>query len=98
MASGLGYIMTAARSLKPQIPLLAATVLAAAVASVWLIPWYGLQGAAVAALVTASVQLAGTAVILIRIDKQLRRATGEVGLFHGLAALEAKSIPERIEA
>jgi len=98
MASGLGYVMTAARSLKPQIPLLAATVLAAAAASVWLIPQYGLQGAAVAALVTALVQLAGTALILIRIDMQLRPAPGEVGLFHGLAALEAKSVPERIEA
>ena len=98
MASGLGYVMTAARSMKPQIPLLAATVLAAAAASVWLIPRYGLQGAAVAALVTAMVQLAGSALILIRIDKQLRPAPGEVGLFHGLAALEAKSVPERIEA
>ena len=98
VASGLGYVMTAARSLKPQIPLLAATVLAAAAASVWLIPGHGLHGAAMAALITASVQLVGTAVILIRIDRQLRPAPGEGGLLHGLAVLEANSVPERIEA
>jgi len=98
VASGLGYVMTAARSLKPQIPLLAATVLAAAAASVWLIPGHGLHGAAMAALITALVQLVGTAVILIRIDRQLRPAPGEGGLLHGLAVLEANSVPERIEA
>ena len=97
VASGLGYVMTAARSLKPQIPLLAATVLAAAAASVWLIPRYGLRGAAAAALVSALVQLGGTAVILIRIDRKLRPAPRDIRLFGGVAALATESVPERLE-
>jgi O-antigen/teichoic acid export membrane protein len=68
---GLGYVMTAARSLTAQIPLLLASVLAAAATSAWLIPGAGLRGAADALLVAAVVQLAGSAMVLRRIDRRL---------------------------
>jgi O-antigen/teichoic acid export membrane protein len=73
IASGLGFIITAARSLRPQIPLLVITALAAGVTSAWAIPRHGLSGAAEAAMVAALVQLAGTGVILWKIDRQLQR-------------------------
>jgi O-antigen/teichoic acid export membrane protein len=72
MASGLGYVMTAARKLRPQIPLLLLAAVAAAATSIWSIPRHGLRGAADAVLISAFVQLVGTAVILWQIDRQLR--------------------------
>jgi O-antigen/teichoic acid export membrane protein len=73
IASGLGYVVTAARSLRPQIPLLIVTALAATATSAWSIPRYGLHGAADSALATASVQLIGMIAILLRIDQRLKR-------------------------
>jgi len=49
IASGLGYVITAAGSLRPQIPVLLAAAIAAAATSAWSIPKYGLSGAADAA-------------------------------------------------
>jgi len=72
IACGMGYVMTAARSLNPQIPLLLATALTTTAASAWWIPRQGLQGAADAAIVAALVQLAGSGVVLLRIDRQLQ--------------------------
>ena len=71
IASGLGYIITAARSLRPQIPVLAASVCAGAGASVLWIPRYGLTGAAAAVLCTSIVQLAGMAAIAWRVSREL---------------------------
>jgi O-antigen/teichoic acid export membrane protein len=71
MASGLGYVMTAARKLRPQIPLLLLAAVAAAATSAWSIPQYGLRGAADAVLISAFVQLVGAGVILWQIDRQL---------------------------
>jgi O-antigen/teichoic acid export membrane protein len=71
VGSGLGYVMTAARSLRPQIPLLIASAAAAAAVSAWSIPRYGLRGAADAVLAAALVQLVGAGVILLRIDGRL---------------------------
>ena len=73
IASGLGYVITAARSLGPQIPLLLATAVAAAGVSAWSIPRHGLIGAADAVLVSAFVQLAGTGILVLRVDRQLER-------------------------
>ena len=73
VASGLGFVMTAARSLRPQIPLMIVTGIASAIASAMFTPRYGLMGAADAALISAAVQLAGTAVILLRIDRRMAR-------------------------
>jgi O-antigen/teichoic acid export membrane protein len=72
VASGLGYVMTAARRLRPQIPLLLLAAVAAVATSAWSIPRHGLRGAADAVLVSAFVQLVGTGVILWQIDRQLR--------------------------
>jgi O-antigen/teichoic acid export membrane protein len=82
MASGLGYVMTAARRLGPQIPLLLLAAVAAVATSAWSIPRHGLRGAADAVLVSAFVQLVGTGVILWQIDLQLR-SSEPVAVFDG---------------
>jgi len=76
IASGLGYVITAARSLRPQIPMLLAAAIAAAATSAWSIPRHGLSGAADAALAAALVQLIGTIMILLKIDRRLQRSAG----------------------
>lgn len=76
VSSSLGYILTAARSVKPQIPLLLASTSAGVIACLGFIPTYGLMGAAGAMIVAALVQLGGTILILWRIDHDLRM-TGE---------------------
>jgi O-antigen/teichoic acid export membrane protein len=73
IASGLGYVITAAGSLRPQIPMLLAAAIAAAATSAWSIPKYGLSGAADAALAAALVQLMGSGAILWKIDRGLQR-------------------------
>jgi O-antigen/teichoic acid export membrane protein len=78
MASGLGYIMTAARRLRPQIPLLLLAALTAVTTSAWAIPRYGLRGAADAVLISAFVHLVGTGVILWQIDRELRTEAARV--------------------
>jgi len=74
LTSGVGYVMTAARVLKPQVPLLLANCATAALVSAWLIPKDGLRGAAEAILVAALVQLAGAALILWKIDRRMAAA------------------------
>jgi O-antigen/teichoic acid export membrane protein len=74
VANGLGFVITAARSLRPQIPLLAVTLLTTAVVSAWAVPRYGLAGAADATLAGALVQLAGTTVILLGVYRRLQIA------------------------
>jgi len=86
MASGLGYVMTAARSLMPQIPLLLLAALAAMATSAWSIPRHGLRGAADAVLISALVQLAGTGSILWQIDRHLRSS-------EPAAVLDASGVP-----
>jgi O-antigen/teichoic acid export membrane protein len=71
IASGLGYIITGARSLTPQIPLLLAANLASAATSAWSIPRHGLSGATDAVLAGAVLQLIGTGAILLSIDRRL---------------------------
>jgi O-antigen/teichoic acid export membrane protein len=80
IAAGLGFVMTAARSLRPQVPLLVITGAATVVCSAFLIPRYGLMGAADASILAAAVQLAGTGVILRRIDRRFDKipASGRV--------------------
>ncbi len=81
IASGLGFVMTAARSLKPQVPLLVIVGGATAVSSALFIPRYGLMGAADASLLAAVVQLIGTGIILLRVDRRLAKppaSSGEV--------------------
>lgn len=78
IGSGLGFVVTAARSLRPQIPVLAAAVSASAATSAFAVPRHGLFGAADASLAAALVQLAGMSVILFRVDRQLRRNSSAI--------------------
>jgi O-antigen/teichoic acid export membrane protein len=91
IASGLGYVITAARSLSPQIPLLLVTAVAAAGVSAWSIPRHGLSGAADAVLVSAFVQLAGTGVLVFRVDRQLER-NAQMTASRERAGLELRSL------
>jgi O-antigen/teichoic acid export membrane protein len=86
IASGLGYVITAAGRLRPQIPMLLAAAIAAAATSAWSIPRYGLNGAADAALVAAFVQLMGTGAILLKIDRRLQRSAESRGATDGQAS------------
>jgi O-antigen/teichoic acid export membrane protein len=74
VALGLGFVMTAAQTLRPQVPLLIVTGMVAAAGSAWLIPERGLVGAADAVVIAALVQLAGTTIILLKIDQRFQRA------------------------
>src|SRR5260370_33214167 len=63
IAAGLGYVITAAGSLRPQIPMLLATALAAAATSAWIIPRHGLSVPTNAGLARAFVHVVGTGAI-----------------------------------
>ena len=73
ITSGLGFVMTAARSLRPQVPLLVIVGVTTAASSTFLIPRYGLMGAADASLVAAVVQFMGTGIILLRVDRRFAK-------------------------
>jgi O-antigen/teichoic acid export membrane protein len=64
LAVALGYVVTSARSFAVQPPLLAAVAITSAAASWTLIPLMGLNGAALAVAIAASVQIAGEIWIL----------------------------------
>jgi O-antigen/teichoic acid export membrane protein len=64
VASFGGYAITAARYFRSQIPLFALVAAANALACWWLIPRFGLRGAALSLMIAAAVQLAGTLLIL----------------------------------
>ncbi len=57
VASFLGYGMTSARYFRIQMPLFTAVTGTSAIACLWLIPTWGLQGAAIALILAAIVQL-----------------------------------------
>ncbi len=63
LCSVLGYGMTAARCFRPQVPLFGLSVVISVLACYWLVPSYGLRGAAWALLASYSVQLLGCLVI-----------------------------------
>jgi O-antigen/teichoic acid export membrane protein len=71
VGSSLGYVITGARRLGPQIPVLVLSGLASAAVSAWSIPLNGLNGAADAMLAAGLVQLAGISRILWRVDRDL---------------------------
>lgn len=66
VASCMGCAMSAAGQFRPQVPLFMVVTGSSFVACYFLIPWRGLQGAALAALVSMCVQLAGTSFIIYR--------------------------------
>src|SRR5258706_14022425 len=92
IASGLGYVITASGSLRPQIPMLLAAAIAAAATSAWSIPRHGLSGAADAALVAAVVQLMGTGAIVLKIDRRLQPSAGPCSATDGQASPVLRSM------
>ncbi len=64
VASFGGYAITAARYFRAQIPLFALVAAGNALACWWLIPRWGLRGAALSLMIAAAVQLSGTLLIL----------------------------------
>jgi O-antigen/teichoic acid export membrane protein len=64
LGSTLGYAVTAVRCFTPQLPLFAAAAVTTAVGCVVLVPSHGLQGVAIAILISAVVQCAGSAGLL----------------------------------
>jgi len=64
LASVLGYGMTAARCFRPQLPLFAVVAAITLAAAFFLVPRYGLMGAAAAQLISAAAQMIGSAGIL----------------------------------
>lgn len=73
VASAYGYAMTAARQFKLQVPLFLVVLLSTASASYLFIPHYKLNGAALALLISAVIQIAGSALIVRReIERNVR--------------------------
>jgi O-antigen/teichoic acid export membrane protein len=67
LASLLGYAVTAARSFRAQAPLFVVATVATLVASALLIPAHGLAGAALASGISSTIQLAGLAILFLRL-------------------------------
>jgi O-antigen/teichoic acid export membrane protein len=65
LASFLGYSMTAARYFRAQMPLFMAVTGSMALACFWLVPSYGLFGAAVALLIAALVQFGLSMAVIV---------------------------------
>jgi O-antigen/teichoic acid export membrane protein len=74
VASCLGCAMSAAGQFRQQVPLFIVVTGSSFVACYFLIPWRGLQGAALAALVSMCVQLIGTIFIVYRALQKRARA------------------------
>jgi O-antigen/teichoic acid export membrane protein len=70
--SGLGYILTAVRSLRPQVLLMSVSAIVTLALCAAIIPKYGLVGTAAAVGLSSLVQLAGTVWILVHVDRGIR--------------------------
>ena len=77
LGSTLGYAVTAVRCFGPQLPLFVAASLTTAMGCIVLVPRMGLRGAAIAVLISAVVQCAGSAILLY--NSYRRAASGRVG-------------------
>lgn len=77
LAGFIGYAVTSARYFRPQAPLSVFVVGTTALASAWLVPRYGLTGAAWALLIAALAQLAGNAAILVAALRYLHTAVDD---------------------
>ncbi len=64
IASFQGYGMTAARRFKAQVPIIVTMTISTATLSLLLVPRFGLNGAAIALLCSASIQAIGSAIVL----------------------------------
>jgi O-antigen/teichoic acid export membrane protein len=77
VATFLDYGMTSARYFKPQLPLFLCVTGVSAVASIFLIPKYGLRGAAIAVVLSSFVRLVGSFLIIFHILRQRYRSSHE---------------------
>jgi O-antigen/teichoic acid export membrane protein len=77
LGSTLGYAVTAVRCFTPQLPLFVGAAVATAIGCIVLVPTYGLRGAAIAILISAVVQCAGSAGLLYN---SCRKASAEPAL------------------
>ena len=75
MASLLGYVVTAARSFRPQAPLFAIVTVLTYAACALLIPAHGLMGAALGLGITAAAQFAGLLFLFLRLTGSRRPVT-----------------------
>ena len=66
VASAYGFAMTAARQFRLQVPLFLVVLMSTTLSSFLLIPHYKLNGAAIALLISAAIQIAGSALIVER--------------------------------
>lgn len=80
VTSGMGFVITAARVLVPQIPLLVANCATVALTSALWVQKYGLRGAAAAMLAASAVQCIGSLWILWKIDRRMEPAPLPVGM------------------
>ena len=78
ITSFLGYGMTAARYFKVQMPLFTVVILVLIIACFWLIPAYGLLGAAMALTIAAIAQMLGSLVILAYAFRPPRGLEGSI--------------------
>jgi O-antigen/teichoic acid export membrane protein len=72
LGSTLGYAVTAVRCFTPQLPLFGIAALTTAIACLVLVPSQGLRGAAMAILISAAVQCAGSAFLLWNAQRKAR--------------------------
>lgn len=86
IGSLLGYAISACRQFREQVPLQIAAVASAAGASCFLIPSFGLQGAAFALCVAALVQIAGECIVLRSALLKVQRIMPAAMLAEGSAA------------
>ena len=70
LGSTLGYAVTAVRCFAPQLPLFTAAAVTTAIGCFALVPRFGLRGAAMAILISAVVQCAGSAYLLFKSCRQ----------------------------
>ena len=78
IASFLGYGITSAQYFRIQLPLFISVALAIAITSFWLIPAYGLQGAALVLLIGAIVQILGSVVVVTHALNKLSTQVNKV--------------------
>ena len=78
VASFLGYGLTAARCFRMQVVVIGASTTVTGVFSFWLIPGFGLMGAAFAIFAGSSIQVAGFATLLAVVLRAAQKRHGGV--------------------
>ena len=69
------FVITSARYLRVQLPLYLLTTSTIALACFWFIPIYGLQGAAVAAIIAELIRLAGSLIVVWHAQRSFARTS-----------------------